>query len=222
MKIERSLAVKIQWRRFFAEPFYHTEVHEQGFRHDPARVKQLLKEAGYKGETIVITTNKRNAANFDVAIIAQAMLQAAGIKAEVEVLEWGAQQDRWQNGNYQIPVGHVRFWVILQRLQTSFGLSVSGGTVVVPALTCPKEPPAVGGQDLPDFTWSWSRDRKARESFHNACLTKWPGAVSTSACLGADQSRARIGLGISSTASSRRRLRRVGSGTGTAESNLRV
>ena len=30
------------------------------------------------------------------------MLQSAGIKAEVEVLEWGVPTDRWQSGNYQI------------------------------------------------------------------------------------------------------------------------
>jgi peptide/nickel transport system substrate-binding protein len=81
---------------------YHTDVHKQGYAHDPARAKQLLKEAGYKGETITVITNKRNQANFDAAIILQAMLESAGMKSTVEVLEWGAQQDRWQKGNYQI------------------------------------------------------------------------------------------------------------------------
>ena len=81
---------------------FHTDVQKKGFRHDPALTKKLLQEAGYKGETLKIITNKRNQANFDTAIILQAMLQAAGIKAEVEVLEWGVQTDRWQKGNYQI------------------------------------------------------------------------------------------------------------------------
>ncbi|MCP3404562.1 ABC transporter substrate-binding protein [Bradyrhizobium sp. CCGB01] len=81
---------------------FHTDAHQNGFRHDPALAKKLLQEAGYKGQTLKITTNKRNQANFDAAIILQAMLEAVGIKAEVEVLEWGVQTDRWQSGKYQI------------------------------------------------------------------------------------------------------------------------
>lgn len=81
---------------------FHTDVQKKGYRHDPALVKKLLHEAGYKGETLKIMTNKRNQANFDTAIVLQSMLQSAGIKAEVEVLEWGVQTDRWQSGNYQI------------------------------------------------------------------------------------------------------------------------
>lgn len=81
---------------------YFSEAQQRGFVPDRARVKQLLAEAGYKGEKIVISTNKRNLPNFDAAVIAQAMLQEAGINAEIEVLEWGAQQDKWQKGNYQM------------------------------------------------------------------------------------------------------------------------
>lgn len=81
---------------------FHGAVQKKGYQHDPARVKKLLQEAGYKGESLKIITNKRNQANFDTAIVLQSMLQSAGIKAEVEVLEWGVQTDRWQSGNYQI------------------------------------------------------------------------------------------------------------------------
>ena len=81
---------------------YYSAAHKKGFTHDPAAVKRLLREAGYKGERIVISTNKRNLPNFEAAVIAQAMMQQAGINADIEVLEWGAQQDRWQKGNYQV------------------------------------------------------------------------------------------------------------------------
>ncbi|OZI15701.1 peptide ABC transporter substrate-binding protein [Bordetella genomosp. 7] len=82
-------------------PFFG-EAQARGFQHDPARVRKLLAEAGYKGEKIVISTNRRNQPNYDAAVIAQAMLQQAGINADIEVLEWGAQQDKWQKGNYQM------------------------------------------------------------------------------------------------------------------------
>ncbi len=81
---------------------YYGEVEKQGFKYDLAQAKALLAKAGYKGEKILISTNKRNLPNYDAAVITQAMLQQAGINAEIEVLEWGAQQDRWQKGNYQL------------------------------------------------------------------------------------------------------------------------
>ncbi|MNE32260.1 putative binding protein YgiS precursor [compost metagenome] len=65
-------------------------------------MKALLAKAGYKGEKINILTNRRSAINYDTAIIAQAMLQSAGINAEIEVLEWASQLDRFNSGKYQI------------------------------------------------------------------------------------------------------------------------
>ncbi|MBO1011967.1 ABC transporter substrate-binding protein [Achromobacter sp. SD115] len=84
-----------------ASPYYG-EAEKKGYVYDLARAKALLAKAGYKGEKIVISTNKRNLPNYDAAVITQAMLQQAGINADIEVLEWGAQQDKWQKGNYQM------------------------------------------------------------------------------------------------------------------------
>ncbi|CAN7707303.1 ABC transporter substrate-binding protein [Bosea sp. LjRoot237] len=82
---------------------YYSEVQRQRYRHDPARVKKLLAEAGYKGQAIKLIANKRSTVpSFPVAIMAQAMLQAAGINSEIEVLEWATQLDRYSKGNYQM------------------------------------------------------------------------------------------------------------------------
>lgn len=81
---------------------YHTEVQQQGFTYDPARVEALLEEAGYQGEEIVMLTNTRYPSSYDTAVYAQAMLQAAGINARLEVLEWGTQLDAYTSGNYQM------------------------------------------------------------------------------------------------------------------------
>lgn len=81
---------------------YHTAAHDKGYKYDPDAVKGLLAKAGYKGEKINILTNRRSAINYDTAIIAQAMLQSAGINAEIEVLEWASQLDRFNSGKYQI------------------------------------------------------------------------------------------------------------------------
>jgi len=81
---------------------YYGDAEKQGYAYDPAKAKALLAKAGYQGERIVISTNKRNLPNYDAAVITQAMLQQAGLNADIEVLEWGAQQDKWQKGNYQM------------------------------------------------------------------------------------------------------------------------
>jgi ABC-type dipeptide transport system, periplasmic component len=81
---------------------YHTEVHDKGYTYDPEAARRLLVEAGYKGETITILTNKRYPTTFDSSVLIQAMLQAVGINAQLEVLEWGTQLDRYSSGNYQM------------------------------------------------------------------------------------------------------------------------
>ena len=84
---------------------YYTAVQKQGFKHDPERAKQLLKEAGYKGEPIKMLANKRPIVpSFEAAVIAQAMLQAVGLNVEIEVLDWATQLDRYQQGQLPDPV----------------------------------------------------------------------------------------------------------------------
>ncbi|PWF21067.1 ABC transporter substrate-binding protein [Corticimicrobacter populi] len=83
-------------------PFY-SDTQRKGYSYDPALAQRLLQEAGYKGEKITIYANKRaHVPSYQVAIMAQAMMQAAGINAQIEVLEWATQLDRYNRGNYQI------------------------------------------------------------------------------------------------------------------------
>jgi len=84
-----------------ASPYYG-DVEKQGFAYDPVKAKALLAEAGYNGEEIVLITNQRYTSSYDTAVFAQAMLQAAGINARLEVLEWGTQLDAYTAGKYQM------------------------------------------------------------------------------------------------------------------------
>lgn len=70
--------------------------------YDPAKAARLLKEAGYAGQPIVLMANKNERDTYESAVIAQAMLQSAGINATLEVLEWATQLDRYSKGNYQM------------------------------------------------------------------------------------------------------------------------
>jgi len=82
---------------------FYSAAQKKGYRYDPVKAKQLLKEAGYKGQPIVIQANKRaHVPSFSVAVMSQAMMQAVGINAQIEVLEWATQLDRYNSGNYQL------------------------------------------------------------------------------------------------------------------------
>ena len=70
-------------------------------KRDLAAAKKLLAEAGYKGEPIRMITNKRYESMFNASVLAQAMLQEAGIKLELEVLDWATELDRYTKGDYQ-------------------------------------------------------------------------------------------------------------------------
>ncbi len=87
----------------FTGSAYFDAEQKKAYKYDPARAQQLLKEAGYKGEPIVIYANKRaHVPSYQVAVLTQAMLQAVGINAKIEVLEWATQLDRYNSGKYQI------------------------------------------------------------------------------------------------------------------------
>jgi len=82
---------------------YFDAAQKKGYDYDPARAQKLLQEAGYKGEPIVIYANKRtHVPSYQVAVMAQAMMQSVGINARIEVIEWATQLDRYNSGKYQI------------------------------------------------------------------------------------------------------------------------
>lgn len=70
--------------------------------YDPAKAQALLREAGYSGQPIKIQTNTRYPGMYDDAVVMQAMLAAAGINAELEVLDWATQLDNYLQGKFQI------------------------------------------------------------------------------------------------------------------------
>jgi len=66
-----------------------------------AKARALLKAAGYRGQRITITVNKRLSTMFDAAVLAESMLRAAGFNARIEVIEWSLQLSRYNAGEYQ-------------------------------------------------------------------------------------------------------------------------
>ncbi|MGJ5204442.1 ABC transporter substrate-binding protein [Bradyrhizobium sp. HKCCYLR20261] len=80
---------------------FHGGVQAQGYKQDLAEAKKLLAAAGYRGQPIKLITNKRYSFVFDAAVLAQEMARAVGVNIELEVLDWAAQLDRYNRGDYQ-------------------------------------------------------------------------------------------------------------------------
>jgi peptide/nickel transport system substrate-binding protein len=83
-----------------ASPYY-TDVERQGYTPNIEEAKKLLAEAGYTSQPIKMLVNRKYQSVYDTAILAQALAQQAGINIELEVLDWGAQLDRYTSGDYQ-------------------------------------------------------------------------------------------------------------------------
>lgn len=75
---------------------------DNSFTYDPGKAKALLKKAGYNNEKVTITTNKNYAGMFETGVMVQAYLQAVGINAKLEVLDFGAQLPKYYNGDYDL------------------------------------------------------------------------------------------------------------------------
>lgn len=95
---------------------WYSKVQAQRPAYDPESAKARLAAAGYKGEAITIKANRRgNVPSYPAAIVAQAMLQAVGINAQIEVLDFAIQTDQRREG-----VGQVSSVSVTPRLDPSF------------------------------------------------------------------------------------------------------
>lgn len=85
---------------------YHGKVQDEGPIYSQARARALLKAAGYHGEPITITSTNISQGMSDEAVMIQAELAAVGINAKIQLLEFGAQLQRYLTANYQLMIWH--------------------------------------------------------------------------------------------------------------------
>ena len=83
---------------------FHGAVHEQDPYAKPnvQKAKQLMQEAGYKGEKVVLTAHLVPDRIAQGAVVIQAQLQAAGMNVEVKTLESAALQEVWNKGEFEL------------------------------------------------------------------------------------------------------------------------
>lgn len=95
---------------------WYSKVQAERPAYDPVSAQARLKAAGYNGEVITIKANRRgNVPSYPAAVIAQAMLQAVGINAQIEVLDFAIQTDQRREG-----VGQVSSVSVTPRFDPSF------------------------------------------------------------------------------------------------------
>ena len=80
----------------------HRDVQREGFTRNLEEARRLLREAGYRGQTIRMITTRRYNSLLEMATLSQAMAQEAGINIEFEVIDWATQLDRYTRGDYQM------------------------------------------------------------------------------------------------------------------------
>jgi peptide/nickel transport system substrate-binding protein len=82
-------------------PFF-TKTHAQDPYAKPnlQKAKQLLAEAGYKGEEIVLSAHLVPDQIAQAAVVMQSQMQAAGLSVKVKTLESAALQQVWNNGDF--------------------------------------------------------------------------------------------------------------------------
>lgn len=70
------------------QPDYVTTGKDTYNQKDPAKAKKLLAEAGYKGQPVVLLTNKDYTSMYNAALVVQEQLKSVGINAELKVVDW--------------------------------------------------------------------------------------------------------------------------------------
>jgi peptide/nickel transport system substrate-binding protein len=81
---------------------YYTPYHKKWYPKDLNKARQLLKEAGYKGEEVEIVTNKKYMQMFNIAVAIQSELAEVGVKTKLNVVEWAIQVQKMNKRDFQI------------------------------------------------------------------------------------------------------------------------
>jgi peptide/nickel transport system substrate-binding protein len=84
---------------YAASPYYPGDATLASYdQKNPARAKELLKQAGYNGEKLVLQTNSNYSYMRDAILVLAEQLKAVGINAQVEVVDWTTNASNLQRG----------------------------------------------------------------------------------------------------------------------------
>ena len=103
---------------------FYTEAGKETYNQKNAdKAKKLLAEGGYKGEKLILLTNKDYTNMYNAALVMSEQLKAIGMNVELLVLDWPASVQKQQNKQH--PSGWNFFF-------TGYGTNTSlGGLAVI-------------------------------------------------------------------------------------------
>lgn len=80
-----------------SQPTYTDAGKETYNLHDAVLAKKYLAQGGYKGEPVVLLTNKDYPPMYNAALVMQQQLQAIGVNAQMKVVDWPTSVQMMQN-----------------------------------------------------------------------------------------------------------------------------
>jgi peptide/nickel transport system substrate-binding protein len=129
------------------QPDYTDAGKETYNQHNAALAKKYLSEAGYKGEPVVLLTNKDYPSMYNSALVMQQQLQAVGINAQMKVVDWPTSVQMFLNSDTGWNF-HFTGW----GTQPALGALATMQFLVQPNAAYK---PA-GGKDDPDMLAAWN------------------------------------------------------------------
>ena len=85
--------------QFSGSPYYTDAGKEHYNQKNVAKAKQLLAESGYKGEKLILLTNKDYTSMYNGSLVMAEQLKAVGINAELLIHDWPAALAKSQQEN---------------------------------------------------------------------------------------------------------------------------
>ena len=116
-------------------------------QHDPAKAKALLAQAGYKGEPVVILTNKDYSSMYNAAVVQAEQMKAVGINAQLQVVDWPTSIATYLRGDTGWNFFHTGWGT-----QPALG-ALSTMAFFAPPVAAYRPPP---GKDDPDVVKLWT------------------------------------------------------------------
>src|SRR6266700_1809566 len=84
---------------YSTSPYYAADIAANYYdRKNPAKAKELLKQAGYNGEKLILQTNSNYPYMRDSILVLAEQLKDAGINADVQVIDWMSNSNNLQRG----------------------------------------------------------------------------------------------------------------------------
>lgn len=81
-ELEHGLMIKDQ------KEWYSEAGKEKYNQNDPEKAKELLKEAGYNGDEIVILSTRDYEDHYNAAVVVQQQLESIGMKVKLDIYDW--------------------------------------------------------------------------------------------------------------------------------------